>query len=285
MARRKREELKLPLIGTNLEGDQAEQQREDQAIAEHDNKPEIMRLLSINVAKAALLVASAKQAYIEIMSTRFSETKLSERLRRTNPFLLRIRGVETVEGWATNQIQSTLFASEEEAVGHLLEEIAMICHPNATKPRFPEHFDYQVEEGKKVDYYQVKMSWDAMNFSGRSKLSDRIGELAKIYKDEGKEFQAFFAPCYGKPTESRPPGQKYITLRSRDLWMRVGDGDVDFDFKVGEVCSLLCAEARVTVEKTLIPVMMKVLIESAEPEIGDGAGMIDYRKLFRRINK
>jgi len=191
----------------------------------------------------------------------------------------------TVEGWATNQIQSTLFASEEEAVGHLLEEIAMICHPGAQPPRFPMHFDYQIEQEKHVDYYQIKMSWDAMNYSSRSKLSDRIEQLEEIYSAEGKEFRAFFAPCYGKPTESSPQGQKYTTLRSRDLWTKVGNGDQDFDFKVGEVCYLLCAEARITVEKALIPGMMKVLIESAEPEIGDGKGSIDYNKLFRRVNR
>src|SRR5262249_10246602 len=157
-------------------------------------------LLSIDKGKAQLLVDTAKQTYIEIMSTRFSETKLSERLRRTNPFLLRIRGVETVEGWARNQIQSTLFASEEEAVGHLLEEIALISHPNAKRPRYPEHFDYAVEKGDEVEYYQVKMSWDAMNYSSRGKLSDRISQLEEIYAAKGKRLRAYFAPCYGKPT-------------------------------------------------------------------------------------
>jgi len=107
------------------------------------------------------------------MRQRFSELKVSERLKRTNPFLLRIMGAKTVRDWAEFQVQSALYASEEEATGHLLETIAMKCFPEATVPRYPDDFDFEVQiSPSEIDAYQVKMSWDCMPMSSRKNLSN-----------------------------------------------------------------------------------------------------------------
>src|ERR1700733_5103126 len=107
---------------------------------------EVAGLLNISEKKAELLVSEAKRLYVGKMNERFSDLRINERLKRTNPFLLRIRGLNTVKGGAEAQVQAVLFASEEEAVGHLLEAIAKICYPGAHDPEFPDDLDFEASD-------------------------------------------------------------------------------------------------------------------------------------------
>jgi hypothetical protein len=136
-----------------------------------------------------------------------------------------------------------------------------------------------------VHAYQVKMSWDCMPMSSRKNLSNTIRQLSAQYRSAGLDFVGYFAPCYGRALTSRPPGQEYISLASREFWERVGNGERDYDVKVGEVCALLCSEFRSEVLHTLVPTLVANLAQAAQSEIGDDNGAIDYRKLFRRINR
>jgi hypothetical protein len=76
-----------------------------------------------------------------------------------------------------------------------------------------------------------------------------------------------------------------VTLASRHFWSEVGNGDDDFDVKVGEVCALLCADARAALTKDVVPELVSRLADAATSEIGRPDGKIDYQRLFRRINK
>jgi len=183
-------------------------------------------------------------------------------------------------------VRSALFASEEEAVGHLLEAVAVRCHPGARAPLDPDDFDYEVTASDgSVDGYQVKLSWDCMPMSSRKNLSATIATLSKRYEEEGSEFRGHFAPCYGKASTTRPPGQRYISLSSREFWSRVGDGDADFDIRVGEACALICTDFRSTLEDTTVAALVDELTAAAEAVIGDGRGSIDFPRLYREINR
>src|ERR1700722_1959747 len=127
---------------------------------------QIQSLLGIGRDAAQLLVFEAQRLYIDRMTQRFSELRFAERIKRTNPFLLQIRGAKTVRDWAKFQVESALYASEEEAVGHLLEAIAMICFPGAATPENPDDLDFEVSvSDTELHGYQVKMSWDCMPMS------------------------------------------------------------------------------------------------------------------------
>ena len=256
-------------------------------IAAVDLQAEVERILGLPAAKASFLISESERLYVERMRERFSDLKVAERLKRTNPFLLRIRGAKTVEDWATLQVQSALYASEEEATGHLLEAIAKICFPGGREPTYTDDFDLEAPGGvpDAIDGYQIKMSWDCMPMSSRKNLSNTIRGLKKIYADQGVEFTGYFAPCYGKATTTTPSGQDYVSMASREFWTRVGGGDDGFDVKVGEVCALLCSEFRAEVLQTLVPQLVTSLVAAATPLIGDVDGNHDYGKLFRRINK
>jgi hypothetical protein len=243
-------------------------------------------LLHISRDRAEFLVAESQRLYVDRMRERFSRIRVTERLKRTSPFLLRIRGARTVEDWATLQIQSALYASEEEAVGHLLEAITKICFPGATEPTHPDDFDFEVRaQGNRVYGYQVKMSWDCMPMSSRKNLSNTIRRVKEWHAQEGYEFVGYFAPCYGRATTSKAPGQDYITLASKEFWQAVGGGIADYDVRVGEVCALLCAEFRSEVLNSLVPVLLSNLTMAAQSKIGDVTGDIDYVKLFRQVNR
>ena len=108
-----------------------------------DLEAEVQRILGLSPEKASFLVSEAERLYVQRMRERFSDIKVSERLKQTNPFLLRIRGAKTVEDWATLQVQSALYASEEEATGHLLEAIAKICFPGGREPTYTDDFDLE----------------------------------------------------------------------------------------------------------------------------------------------
>jgi hypothetical protein len=241
--------------------------------------------LRIPLPAAADLVTKAESLYQSRMRVRFSETRLRDRLKRTNPFLLRIRGVGTVLEWATVQVRSTLFASEEEAVGHLLEAIAKAVHPGATNPRYPDDFDYEVILGELIHGYQVKMSWDCMPMSSRKNLSNTIRKLRSEYGQNGQEFIGHFAPCYGKAHTTTPLGQDYVSLGSKEFWTRVGGGDVNFDCLVGDTCALICSEFRSQLEHTLLPDLINRLEREAQVFIGNPDGTINYSKLFRAVNR
>jgi hypothetical protein len=219
------------------------------------------------------------------MGERFTKQNLSDRLKRTNPFLLRIRGIATVRDWARVQVEGSLYASEEEAVGHLLETVAKTCFPGAIAPRYTDDFDFDAPGGDdEIHGYQVKMSWDAMPMSSRKNLSNTIRRVRSEYAKEGKKFIGFFAPCYGRAQTSQS-GQEYVTMASREFWQHVGGGVADFDIRVGEVCALLCSEFRTEMATTLIPVLVEGLTSLAQPIIGTPDGTLDYAKLFRRVNK
>lgn len=243
-------------------------------------------ILSISDAQAEFLVSEAQRLYVDRMKQRFTELRVADRLKRTNPFLLQIRGAKTVRDWAKFQVESALYASEEEAVGHLLEAIAKICFPGATEPTYPDDFDFEVPiSSREVHGYQVKMSWDCMPMSSRKNLSNTIQRVSAQMESQGREFIGFFASCYGKATTTRPPGQAYISLASREFWERVGSSTPNYDVKVGEVCALLCAEFRSEVLQSLVPTLLERLTAAASDEIGNPDGNINYAKLFRRINR
>jgi hypothetical protein len=253
-------------------------------IDENSSVTRVMSLLNISEDQSRRLILDAQRLYIGKMNERFSNLRIKERLKRTNPFLLRIRGIRTVVAWAESQIQGVLFASEEEAVGHLLEAIAKICHPGACEPEFPDDLDYEVTENTTTSGYQVKMSWDCMPMSSRKNLSSTIRILRGVYEAKQKNFVGYFAPCYGKAKTSKQPGQEYVSLASREFWTRVGGGDPEYDVKVGEVCAILCSDFRSTIQATLIPDLVHRLTEAALPLIGEANGDLDYAKLFRRVN-
>ena len=246
---------------------------------------EIAAALSIDVERAASLLKLADMLYVERMKARFTDLKVSERLKRTNPFLLRIRGITTVRQWAEVQVQSALFASEEEAVGHLLEKLAATCHPNARPPRFVDDFDFEVVAEQTARGFQVKMSWDCMPMSSRKNLSNTIRKVRNDYASEGIEFTGYFAPCYGRAKTSKSRGQEYVSLASREFWTEVGNGDVNFDIKIGEVCARLCAHSRTVLLETVVPELIVKLTEATLPTLGDSDGNLNYSRLFRRINK
>lgn len=246
----------------------------------------VHELLGIERTRAAFLVAESERLYVDRMRERFSNLRVAERLKRTNPFLLRIRGAKTVEDWAVLQVQSALYASEEEAVGHLLEAIAKICLPGGREPKYTDDFDLEAAGPNGEVYgYQIKMSWDCMPMSSRKNLSNTIRSVKQTYAESNIEFVGYFAPCYGRAKTSQPPGQDYVTLASREFWGRVGGGIEDFDVRVGEVCALLCAEFRQEVMDTLVPELVRSLSDVAQKEIGDPDGTLDYAKLFRRVNR
>lgn len=245
----------------------------------------VAELLGITDEPARALAQDAERLYSGKMAERFTKTKLAERFKRTNPFLLRIRGVATVRQWAENQVNSTLFASEEEAVGHLLEAIVKACYPAAQPPRVTDDLDFEVTTDEGVAGFQVKMSWDCMPMSSRKNLSATVERLTESHASEGTKFVGVFAPCYGKASTTRPKGQSYLSLASSELWTRAGGGNESFDVRVGEVCALLCSEARSKIGQTQIPTLIEQLTREATPLIGNEAGEIVYEKLFSLVNK
>jgi hypothetical protein len=150
-----------------------------------------------------------------------ARNKVRDRIKRTNPLLLRIRGIRTVEEWAERRIQGALFASEEEAVGHLLEAMATNCHRGASPPKYPDDFDYEIASVGTVEGYQVKLSWDCMPMSSRKNLSDDRG--ARIPVRAGREcVHWLFRTVLRQGENDAAAGQKHISLSSRELWTGVG---------------------------------------------------------------
>jgi len=255
-------------------------------VAESELSNRVSEILGISPEQALFLVNESERLYSQRMIQRFSELRIADRLKRTNPFLLQIRGALQVCDWAKFQIESALYASEEEAVGHLLEMIAKSCFPNATIPTYPDDFDFEVRvSANMVHGYQVKMSWDCMPMSTRKNLSTTIRAVRGRFAKQGIAFDGFFAPCYGKARTTQPKGQEYISLSSKEFWEQVGGGLEDYDVKVGEVCALLCAQSRGRLLETLVPDLLERLTEAAMPEIGNPDGSINYAKLFRRVNR
>jgi hypothetical protein len=258
----------------------------DLPIAESELSSQVSYILTITKEQALFLVNESERLYAQRMVQRFSELRVAERLKRTNPFLLRIRGATQVRDWAKLQIESALYASEEEAVGHLLEMIAKSCFPGAAHPTYPDDFDFEVRFSPDVVRgYQVKMSWDCMPMSTRKNLSATIRSVRDEFAKRNVVFEGYFAPCYGKAKTTQPPGQEYISLSSKEFWELVGGGVKDYDVKVGEVCALLCAQSRGRLLESLVPDLLERLTEAAMPEIGDPDGCINYTKLFRRVNR
>lgn len=255
-------------------------------VAESELSGQVKNILGITREQAFFLVAESERLYAQRMIQRFSELRVAERLKRTNPFLLQIRGAVNVRDWAKLQIESALYASEEEAVGHLLEMIARSCFPGATVPTYSDDFDFEVRVSPDTVWgYQVKMSWDCMPMSTRKNLSTTIRAVRGEFEKQGIDFQGYFAPCYGKARTTQPPGQEYISLSSKEFWEQVGDGREDYDVKVGEVCALLCAQSRGRLLENLVPDLLDRLTNAAMPEIGNADGTINYAKLFRRVNR
>jgi hypothetical protein len=251
---------------------------------------QVVDILRVDSITALRLVEKSDYLYKSKMTRRFTDLRFRERLRRTNPFLVRVRNILTVRQWAETQVGSALYASEEEAIGHVLEMIAKTCHPNATEPDFADDFDYQVRRQSGditvIRGFQVKMSWDCMPMSSRKNLSNTIRLVReKVDSDDGRtRFEGIFAPCYGSPNTRKVRGQQYVTMRSREFWAEIGRGQEDFDCAVGEVCNLLFKEFRHDLNLRLIPDLVERLTSEGERVFGNDDGTIDFEKLFRAVN-
>ncbi|NFV79854.1 PmeII family type II restriction endonuclease [Magnetospirillum aberrantis] len=258
-------------------------ERQIEAVAE-GLAGQVAELLGISPEDADKLIERVGHLYMDRMKDRFTDLRFNNRLKRTNPFLLQVRGARTVRQWAENQVMSALFASEEEAIGHVLETIAKVCHPTAREPLITDDLDFEVEDGDRVTGYQIKMSWDCMPMSSRKNLSNTVRNLREHYQKQGKEFVGVFAPCYGRSATNKTNSQEYVSMRSREFWTDVGNGDQEYDIKVGEVCRLLCSEFRSELSEEVVPELIDRLTAEGVAVFGTPEGDIDFRKLFRKIN-
>lgn len=243
---------------------------------------QIAELLTISDIKANLIAIEAN-IYSQKLTTRFLNINFRNRLRRTNPFLLQACGITTIKEWADFQVDSTLRASSEEALGHFLEAIVKILHPRSVEPEFPDDLDMEIIDGNDREGCQIKMSFDCLSNSMRKNLSHTITKLTEYYRKIGIAFTGLFCPLYGATKTTKQPAQSYTILRSRDFWDEIG-AQTCFDESIGQLCKLLCIEATKQLHTQLIPSLKDNLQKEGSKFFGNSDGTINYHKLFRLVN-
>jgi len=244
---------------------------------------QVAEILGISLEQAQRIWNLASEKYNACMKKRFSEVGVRRRINNTNPFMTAVRDTKTVEKWAYLQVLSTFFASEEEAIGHLLEALAKECHIGARPPKYPDGLDYEVEKDNSVTGYQVKSGKD-LNSSTKNNLSVTSNSVKEKYQAEGKTFNCIAASCYGRKSTTSPPSHDFTYLSSREFWSQIGNNNPSFDYKIGQVLNLICAEFHREIKDVLAPELCTRLTQEALPLIGNPDGTLNLEKLFRQVN-
>ncbi len=161
---------------------------------------------------------------------KLSELKLSDVLRKKNPYLLRAIGVLKASELVEEVLRAYMSSSDESIFGDaFFEPIARLCSGGTVSPS--EGVDVVVETDTAYKAFSIKSGPNIFNASQSKRQDDEFTSLRHRMHKIHKQFDPILGHCYGRRLSGRKSKRSYRVVSGQALWEEL-TGDPDFYIKL-----------------------------------------------------
>lgn len=178
---------------------------------------------------------------------KLSQLKLSEVLRKKNPYLLRAIGVLKASELVEEILRAYMSSSDESIFGDaFFEPIARLCSGGTVSPS--EGVDVAVETNAVYKAFSIKSGPNIFNASQAKRQDDEFNSLRQRMHKIHKQFDPILGHCYGKRASNRKGKFSYRVVSGQALWEEL-TGDDNFYISLIELMRDYPADHRKQFEK------------------------------------
>lgn len=220
------------------------------------------------------------QEYHEKILDRLLKLKLPQILKRKNPYLFKVKSLDTSQDLIKSILEAHLSSQEEAIFGGLLEELAIfICgkeHDGIKSSA--EGIDLEFMKGGIRYIVSIKSGPNWGNSSQISKMKDHFKKAKRILGTNAKKQNvvAVNGCCYGK--DNNPDKGDYLKLCGQRFWALISNNDELYK-DIIEPLGHQSHKRNDKFYKEYAKVLNKFTLEFST-EYCDDTGEIDWRKLL-----
>lgn len=209
---------------------------------------------------------------------RLSELKLSEVLRKKNPYLLRAVGALKASELVEEILHAYMSSSDETIFGDaFFEPIARLCSGGTVSPS--EGVDVAVETDTVYKAFSIKSGPNIFNASQSKRQDDEFNSLRHRLHKIHKQFDPILGHCYGRRASSRRGKRSYRVISGQALWEEL-TGDPDYYIKLIELMRDYPYEHRKKFELEWASAANRFVKEFVD-NFNNPDGTINWEKLLR----
>ncbi len=233
-------------------------------------------------AKLDAFIEEQIKAYHDKILTRLESLKLKDILKRKNPYLFRVKNLNTSHDLVKSILDAHLSSQEEGIFGGLLEELAIfICHRSYGGIKSSaEGIDLEFIDNDVRYIISIKSGPNWGNSSQIAKMKDHFRKAKRILgTNAGKPIPviAINGCCYGK--DNTPEKNEYLKLCGEKFWTKIS-GDNQLFTQIIEPLGHRAEERNSKFHDEYAKVLNKFTLEFSL-EFCDIDGGIDWGKLLQ----
>ena len=161
---------------------------------------------------------------------KLTELKLSNVLRKKNPYLLRAIGIGKASEIVTEILRAYMSSSDESIFGDaFFEPIARLCSGGTVSPS--EGVAVAVETDSVYKAFSIKSGPNIFNASQSKRQNDEFNSLRQRMHKIHKQFDPILGHCYGRRASGQKGKLSYRVVSGQALWEEL-TGDSDFYLKL-----------------------------------------------------
>ncbi|HLX59108.1 MAG TPA: PmeII family type II restriction endonuclease [Ktedonobacteraceae bacterium] len=184
----------------------------------------------MNPSELEDLIRRSLDDFYQRRMKKLTELKLSDVLRKKNPYLLRAIGVRKASEIVTEILRAYMSSSDESIFGDaFFEPIARLCSGGTVSPS--EGVDVAVESDAVYKAFSIKSGPNIFNASQAKRQHDEFNSLRHRMHKIHKQFDPILGHCYGKRSSNRKGKLAYRVLSGQALWEEL-TGDPNFYIKL-----------------------------------------------------
>lgn len=235
----------------------------------------------IDENKLAAFIKTGIQDYHEKILQRLLNLKLSDVLKRKNPYLFRAKAFDTSEALIRSILEAHLSSQEEGIFGGFLEQVAIfVCGEIFSGIKSSaEGIDLEFEAGEIRYIVSIKSGPNWGNSAQISKMKDHFKRAKRILgtNTKSQNVVAINGCCYG--TDDSPDKGEYLKLCGQRFWSLIS-GDDSLYTKIIEPLGHESLERKASFEKEYAKVINKFMKEFLLDFCND-MGEINWEKLLQ----
>src|SRR6266566_9225547 len=161
---------------------------------------------------------------------KLTELKLSDVLRKKNPYLLRAVGIRKASEIVAEILRAYMSSSDESIFGDaFFEPIARLCSGGTVSPS--EGVDVAVETDSVYKAFSIKSLPNIFNSSQSKLQNDEFNSLRQRMHKIHKQFDPILGHCYGRRASGQKGKLSYRVVSGQALWEEL-TGDPGFYIKL-----------------------------------------------------
>ncbi len=227
------------------------------------------------------LIESGIKDYHKKILARLTGLKLTDILKRKNPYLFRVKNLNTSHELVKSILDAHLSSSEEGIFGGFLEELAIFIsneHHGGFKSS-AEGIDLEYIDNGVRYIISIKSGPNWGNSSQIAKMKDHFRKAKRILgTNSGKPIpvMAINGCCYGK--DNKPQKEEYQKLCGEKFWTLIS-GDEHLYQKLIEPLGYKAEERNIKFNEEYANVLNKFTMEFSQSYCTE-VGAIDWAKLL-----